>query len=69
MAKVNRQRMRYLLLTAQPVGVSYEPRRMLDNALLSSILLVLKWLRIVAEQPVEALLYHGNSLLALEIDR
>jgi hypothetical protein len=67
-AEGNRQRIRYLLLTAQPIGVSYEPGRMPDNALWSSILLTLKGLRIVAEQPVEALLYYGAPSLEQDID-
>jgi len=67
--EVNRQRMRYLLLTAQPMGVSYEPSRMPDNALWSSILPTLKGLRILAEQPIEASSYHGAPSLEQEIDR
>ncbi|PVH68668.1 hypothetical protein DL98DRAFT_554759 [Cadophora sp. DSE1049] len=68
-AEANRQRMRYLLLVAQPTGVSYEPGRMPDNALWSSILPTLKGLRIVAEQPVEASSYYGAPSLEQEIDR
>lgn len=51
--EANRQRIRYLLLTAQPMGVSYMLERMPDDALWSSILPQLKGLRIVAEQPVK----------------
>ena len=68
-AEGNRQRMRYLLLNAQPMGVSYEPGRMPDNSLWSSILPTLKGLRIVAEQPVEASSYYGAPSLEQEIDR
>jgi hypothetical protein len=68
-AEGNRQRIRYLLLSAQPMGVSYEPERMPDNSLWSSILPTLKGLRIVAEQPVEASSYHGAPSLEQEIDR
>jgi len=51
------------------MGVSYEPRRMPDNSLWSSILPTLKGLRIVTEQPVEASSYHGAPSLEQEIDR
>ena len=46
--EVNRRRMRYLLLIAQPMGVSYEPVRIPDNVLWASILPSLRVLRIVA---------------------
>jgi hypothetical protein len=67
--RANRQRMRYLLLVAQPIGVSYEPWRMPDTSLWSSLLPTLKGLRIVAEQLVEALSYYGAPSLQQEIDR
>lgn len=47
----NRQRMRYLLLTAEPVGASYGPEKTPDHTLWSSILPQLKGVRIVAAQP------------------
>jgi hypothetical protein len=68
-AEGNRQRMRYLLLSAQPMGISYEPGRMPDNSLWSCILPTLKGLRIVAQQPVEASLYDGAPSPEQEIDR
>lgn len=65
----NRQRMRYLLLTAQAIGDSYKSGKMPDNTLWSSILPTLKRLRIVAEQPVKASSYHGAPSLEQEMDR
>ena len=59
-AEGNWQRIRYLLLIAEPMGVSYEPGRMPDVSLWSSILPTLKGLRIVAEQPAEASSCHDS---------
>jgi len=65
----NRQRMRYLLVTAEPRGVSYEPRKVPDNSLWSSILPTLKGLRVIAEQPVQASSYYGAPTLEQEMER
>lgn len=67
-AEGNRHRMRYLLLSAQPMGVSYQLGRLPDYSLWSSLLPTLKGLRIVAEQPVEALSYFQAPSLEEEID-
>lgn len=60
--EANGQRMRYLLLIAQPMDVSYEPEKMPDNALWSSILQKLRKLRIVAKQPIQASYYDAPTL-------
>jgi hypothetical protein len=65
--EANRRRMRYFLLAAVP-SVSYDPGRMPDNALWSSILPTLKELRIVTEQPIAASLYYGAPTLEQETD-
>lgn len=67
-SQANRQRMRYLLLTAQPGGVSYAPGKMPDNALWCSVLPQLKILRIVAEQPLEAGYYYNAPTLEQDMD-
>ena len=67
-AEGNRQRIRYLLLIARPMGVSYRSGVTPNTSLWSSILPTLKGLRIVAEQPVEAPSYHGAPSLEQEID-
>ena len=67
-AEGNRQRIRYLLLTAEPMGVSFGPGVMPNHSLWSSILPTLKGLRIVAEQPVEASSYHGAPSLEQKLD-
>ncbi|KFX96662.1 hypothetical protein O988_05224 [Pseudogymnoascus sp. VKM F-3808] len=64
-SEANRQRMRYLLVTAEPRGVSYTPGRMPDNALWCSVLPQLKMLRIVAEQPLH---YYNAPTLEQDID-
>jgi hypothetical protein len=64
----NRQRMRYLLLIARPMGVSYTPGKVVDDALWRSILPHLKGLRIVAEQPVEAGGYYNAPTLEQDMD-
>ncbi|EPE34680.1 hypothetical protein GLAREA_10374 [Glarea lozoyensis ATCC 20868] len=58
--EANRRRMRRLLITAEPRGSSYMPRMIPNNALWSSILPQLRWLRIVAAQPVENSFYCGE---------
>jgi len=65
----NRQRMRYILAIAQPIGVSFEPGRKPDNALWSSILPNLKAFRLVAQQPLEAAGYYYAPTLEQEMDR
>ncbi|KFZ15581.1 hypothetical protein V501_02645 [Pseudogymnoascus sp. VKM F-4519 (FW-2642)] len=67
-SEANIQRMRYLLLTAEPRGVSYTPGRMPDNALWCSVLPQLKMLRIVAEQPLEAGHYYNAPTLEQDMD-
>jgi hypothetical protein len=67
--EANRRRMRYLLLVARPMGVSYGPGKIPDNVLWSSILPQLKGLRIVAEQPVQARTYYKAPTLEQEMDR
>ncbi|KFY77553.1 hypothetical protein V498_09303 [Pseudogymnoascus sp. VKM F-4517 (FW-2822)] len=67
-SEANRQRMRYLLVTAEPRGVSYTPERMPDNALWRSVLPQLKVLRIVAEQPLEAGHYYNVPTLEQDMD-
>lgn len=52
--EANRQRMRFLLLVAEPQGISYRPETRPDNTLWSAILPKLRELRIVARQPVDA---------------
>lgn len=64
----NRQRMRYLLLTTQPICLLYQLRKAPDNGLWSSILPNLKELRIITEQPVNDSSYYSASL-PQEIDR
>jgi hypothetical protein len=68
-AEGNRKRMRYLLLIAQPRGVSYTPERVPDDKLWCSILPQLKVLRIVAEQPLEAGSYYNAPTLQQGMDR
>jgi hypothetical protein len=64
----NRQRMRYLLPIAQPIGVSYTPGNIVDDALWCSILPYLKGLRMVVEQPVEAGGYYNAPTLEQDMD-
>jgi len=64
-AEANRKRMRYLLLTVQPMGISYKAGRKLDNA---SLFLKLKGFRIVAQQPTEASSYYGAPTLKQEMN-
>lgn len=66
--KANAQRMRYLLVVARPMGVSYGPEDIPDDALWSAILPHLKWLRIVAEQPLEAGHYYNAPTLEQDLD-
>ena len=47
----NRRRMRYTLVIAQPMGVSFKPGRKPDNALWSSTLPNLKILRLIHSNP------------------
>ncbi|KAF2464205.1 uncharacterized protein BDR25DRAFT_97177 [Lindgomyces ingoldianus] len=63
----NRQRMRYLLLIARPMGVSYRPERIVDDPLWRSILPHLKGLRIILEQPVEVGSYYNAPTLECEM--
>jgi hypothetical protein len=60
--------MRYLLLIARLMGVSYRPRQTPDNALWPPILSNLKGLRIVAEQPLQGSSYYGAPTLEQEMD-
>lgn len=60
--------MRYLLVIAQPRGVSYTLGKVVDDALWCSILPRLKGLRIVAEQPVEARGYYNAPTLEQDMD-
>jgi hypothetical protein len=53
--QANRQRMRHLLLIAEPCGINYWPGEMPNDEIWSSILPKSKTLRIVARQPTEAL--------------
>lgn len=64
----NRQRMKYLLLIAQPRGVSYTPKNRVDDVLWRCMLPHLKGLRIVAEQPVEGGSYYGAPTHKQEMD-
>jgi hypothetical protein len=64
----NRQRMRYLLLIAQPRSFLYTPENRVEEALWRSILPHLKGLRIVAEQPVEEGTYYGAPTHKQEMD-
>lgn len=66
--EANRQRMRYLLLTAGPRGVSYTPGRIPDDSLWRSILPQLKLLRIVAEQPRKAGGYYNAPTLEQDME-
>lgn len=67
--EANRQRMRFLLLVAQPCGVSYELGRMPDDASWSSMLPHLRVLRLVADHPLEAGGYYNAPTLEQDIDR
>jgi hypothetical protein len=68
-SEANWRRMRHLLLVAQPMGVSYTPGRVPDNALWASILPGLRTLRIVAEQPLQPGGYFNAPTLKQETDR
>ena len=65
----NRQRMRFLVLLAQPMGVSYTPEMVVDDALWRAILPNLKGLRLVLEQPVQARRDYNAPTLEQDIDR
>jgi len=65
----NRQRMRFLVLLAEPRGVSYTPEMVVDDALWRSILPHLKGLRLLLEQPVEARDYYNAPTLEQHMDR
>ena len=65
----NRRRMRYILVIAQPMGVSFKPGQEPDNALWSSTLPNLKVLRLVAQQPLTAAGYYNAPTLEQEMDR
>jgi hypothetical protein len=67
-SEVNRRRMRYMLVIAQPMGVSFRPGRIPDNALWSSILPNLKAFRLVAQQPLETASYYNAPTLEQEVD-
>lgn len=67
--RANRQRMRYLVLIAQPKGSRYMPGETPDNTLWCSTLPQLKGLRIVAEQPVEAIASYNAPTLEQDVDR
>jgi hypothetical protein len=64
----NRQRMRCLVLIAQPRGVSYTSEMIVDDTLWRSILPHLKVLRMVLEQPVEAGGYYNAPTLEQDIN-
>jgi len=68
-AAANIERMRYLLLAAQPRGFSYEPGIMPDDVLWSSVLPKVNGLRIVAAQPVHDPSILDNPAFLLEMDR
>lgn len=65
----NRQRMKYLLIIAQPRGVSYTPDNTFDDTLWCSILPHLNGLRMILEQPLEAGHYYNAPTLESEMDR
>jgi hypothetical protein len=67
--EANRRRMRRLLVTAEPRGSSYMPTMIPDNALWSSILPQLRWLRIVAAQPLETSFYCGELTFEERLQR
>ena len=60
--------MRYLLLIAQPRGVSYTPENRVDDVLWRSMLPHLKGLRIIAEQPVKARSDYNAPTLKQDMD-
>lgn len=66
-SKENRQRMRCLLVVAQPMGVSFNDA-VPDDALWSSILPHLKAFRLVAQQPLESAGYDNAPTLEQEVD-
>lgn len=63
----NRRRMRYLIITANPAGVSYEISTP-DHSLWASILPNLKALLIIPEQPIRAQGYYNAPTLREDID-
>ncbi|KAE8371760.1 hypothetical protein BDV26DRAFT_298498 [Aspergillus bertholletiae] len=63
----NRHRMRYLIVTADPAGVSYE-RSTPDDSLWATILPRLKCLLLIAEQPIQARRYYDAPTLRQDID-
>jgi hypothetical protein len=65
----NRQRIRDLLLIAQPRGISYTPGTLPDDALWRSTLPHLKILQLVLGQPVEAGGYYNAPTLEQDLDR
>ena len=65
----NRQRLRYILVTAQPMGVSFGQAHLPHEALWSSVLPNIRILRLVAQQPFGAAVYYNAPTLELEMDR
>lgn len=65
--EMNRLRMRYLIVTANPAGVSYGTSTP-DEFLWASILSSLKSLLIVAEEPIRAQGYYNAPTLRQDID-
>jgi hypothetical protein len=64
----NRCRMRYLIVTANPAGISYEISTP-DDSLWASILPSLKALLIILEQPIRAQEYYNAPTLKQDIDK
>ena len=63
----NRRRMRWILVIAQPRGVSFEPGRKPDDAMWFLILPNIKAFRLVAQQPLQARGYSNAPTLEHEM--
>jgi hypothetical protein len=63
----NRRRIRFLLLVAQPMGVSFNAGHVPDASLWASIFENLSVLRIVVKQPTDAAGYHDGPRLEQDI--
>ena len=65
----NRQRIRYLLIVARPLGISYQPGNVVDDALWHSFLPHLKRLQIVVSPPVKGGDYENGPTFEQDMDR